>query len=209
MKSLLPAGLLLSVVTCLHAQTTNTATTAPAATSAKPAATAAAADSAKTESTNQPAKPAEPYPVTAVIVSNTITFPILLSKTSEPLMTNAVFHRTFGRKVIFGDADFAVKSFDIDKLHPSVIAQLNLDPDKVKADQETLDKDKQAWNAQYQQQNQALLANAAAAMKKQAEAAQAAQAAATNGAPSTPPSGKHSRRNQPGNTQNPPPPPAN
>ena len=168
MKSLLATGILLFALgSTLHAQTTNTA-----------AAPAKTADAPKTDATNQPAAATQPYPVTAIVASNTITFPILLSKTSEPLMTNAVYRRTFGRKVIFA-ADLSVQSFDVDKLHPSVLAQLDLDTNKAKADQEALDKQNQAWAIQHQQQTQQLLAAQAAA---QAKNQAAAQAAATNGA---------------------------
>ncbi len=204
MKSLLVASvLLLSLITGLNAQTNSAAPDA----SAKP--DAAKADAAKpaaaSEATAEPAKPAEPYPVTAIVVSNTITFPVLLSMNSEPLMTNAVYRRTFGRKVIFA-ADLTVKSFDINKLHPSVIAQLDLDTNKVKADQETLDKQNQEWAAQRQQQTQQLLSAEAAALAKNQAAAQAAQAASTNGAPPAPGAAKHSGKHK---TAPQTPPPAN
>lgn len=178
MKSLLLAGLLpFALSFTLHAQT-NSAAPAPTA--------------------------AKPYPVTAVVVSNKITFPVLLSKSSEPLMTNAVYSKTFGRKVIF-TADLAVKSFDIEKLHPSVIAQLDLDTNKVIADQQALDKQNQQWAAQYQQQNQQYLATQAAELAKSQAAA---QAASTNAASTKPQStGKHSKRgtNPNQNPQTPPP----
>jgi hypothetical protein len=204
MKSLLVASvLLLTLVAGVRAQTNSAASE----TAAKPDTTkadTAKTDAAKPEASGQTAKPAEPYPVTAIVESNTITFPVLLSSRSEPLMTNAVYRRTFGRKVIFA-ADLSVKSFDIDKLHPSVIAQLDLDTNKVKADQETLDKQNQDRAAQRQQQTQqALSAEAAALAKSQA----AAQAAATNGgppAPGAPGNGqKHSGKHK-GAPQTPPP----
>jgi hypothetical protein len=206
MKSLLvSAFLIVFVAGSLSAQTTNTAT-APATPAAAPAAEGPKTD-ATADATNEVAKAAANYPVTAVVSNGTITFPVLLSKDSEPLMTNAVFHRTFGRKVIFG-ADIEVKSFDIDKLHPSVIAQLDLNPDKVKTDQETLNKQNQEWAAKYQQQNQQYLAAEAAALKSQAAAQAAAAAASTNGTASPAPGTKHSKRsNNPNNGQNPPPPP--
>ena len=141
---------------------------------------------AAASTTNQPAKATPPYPVKAIVVSNTITFPILLSKTSEPLMTNAVYHRTFGRKVIFA-ADLSIQSFDIDKLHPSVIAQLDLDPGKVKSDQETLDKQNQEWAVQHQQQNQQILAAEAAALAKNQAASQAGSSNGNPAAPGTAP----------------------
>jgi hypothetical protein len=191
MKSLLATGiLLLTFASALNAQTTNTV-----AAPAKPA------DEPKPDATNQAPVVAQPYPVTAIIVSNTITFPVLLSKTSEPLMTNAVYRRTFGRKVIFA-ADLSIQSFDVDKLHPSVLAQLDLDTNKAKADQEALDKQNQAWALQHQQQTQQFLAAEAAA---QAKNQAAAQAAATNGAnPGNPPPTRthHQKNSQP-------PPPAN
>lgn len=192
MKSLFVSCILL-LATALHAQTTNTA-----ASPAKPA------NVSKIDATNQTAAVVEPYPVTAIVASNTITFPILLSKTSEPLMTNAVFRRTFGRKVIFA-ADLSIQSFDVDKLHPSVLAQLDLDTNKAKADQEALDKQNQAWAVQHQQQTQQLLAAEAAAVAKNQAAA---QAAATNGANSGNPagSGKTHHTKPPQST---PPPPAN
>jgi hypothetical protein len=199
MKSFAACILLFAVASCLYAQTTNTAPVPAKATVAAPA------EAPKSDTTNQVADAAPHYPVTAVVSNGVITFPILLSKTSEPLMTNAVFHRTFGRKVIFG-ADISVMSFDIDKLHPSVLAQLDLDTNKAKADQETLDKQNQAWAVQYQQQNQQLLAAQAAALKSQAAAQAAAQAASTNGAAGASPTPKHSRHANP-NSQNPPPPP--
>jgi hypothetical protein len=193
MKSLfVTCVLLLTLVVGLRAQTNN-ATPAPTANV-----------EAKPDATNETAKAAEPYPVTAIVVSNTITFPVLLSAKSEPLMTNAVFRRTFGRKVIFA-ADLSVQSFDIDKLHPSVIAQLDLDTNKVKTDQETLDKQNQEWAAQRAQQNQQLLsAEAAALAKSQA----AAQASSTNGAPPAPgaqPNGQKRSGKHKGAPQAPPP----
>jgi hypothetical protein len=174
MKSLfVTAVLFFGFATVLYAQTNAaTVTSAPTA-----------------DGTNQTSAAAQPYPVTAIVVSNTITFPILLSKNSEPLMTNAVFRRTFGRKVIFA-ADIAVQSFDIDKLHPSVIAQLDLDPDKVKADQDNLNKQNQAWAAQYQQQNQQYLAAEAAALAKNQAALAAQAAASTNADPNGAPAAK-------------------
>jgi hypothetical protein len=184
MKSLLVTGLSFCLLAAtVRAQTDPNAAppaAAPAPSAKAPAAgtkvdDAAARLDADTQ-TNAPAKATLPYPVTAIVVSNTITFPILLSKNSDPLMTNALYRRTFGRKVIF-TADLAIMTFDIDKLHPSVIAQLDLDPGKVKADQENLDKQNQAWAVQNQQKNQQFLsAEAAALAKNQA----AAQAAATN-----------------------------
>ena len=177
MKSLLViAVLLVALVTGLQAQTN-----------------APAAGPVKTDTTNETAKVAEPYPVTAIVVSNTITFPILLSAKSEPLMTNAVYRRTFGRKVIFA-ADLQLKSFDIDKLHPSVIAQLDLDTNKAKADQEALDKQNQEWAAQRQAQNQQLLSAEAAALAKSQTAADASQGSGTNGAPGTPPAKTHHKK---------------
>jgi hypothetical protein len=178
MKSLFIACAFLALVTSLSAQTN----AAPAATPVK-APDAATPDAkpgaSKSDSTNEAAIATKPYPVTAIVVSNTITFPILLSKKSETLMTNAVYKRTYGRKVLF-TSDITLKSFDIDQLHPSVIAQLDLDPSKAKADQEALEKQKQEWAAQNQQQNQQLLAAEAAALSKN----QAAQtAAATNSDP--------------------------
>jgi hypothetical protein len=113
------------------------------------------------EAKSDAAKPAQPYPVTAVVASNTVTFPILLSRNSEPLMTNAVFHRSFGRKVIFGE-DLSVQAFDYEKLHPSVLAQLNLDPDKLKADQEALNQQYQLWASQFQKGIQQLLTSESA-----------------------------------------------
>lgn len=204
MKTLFVASvLLLASLVGLHAQT-NAAAAETTAKADAPKTDTAKADTAKTDTAGETAKAAEPYPVTAVVVSNTITFPVLLSAKSEPLLTNAVYRRTFGRKVIFA-ADLAVKSYDIDKLHPSVIAQLDLDTNKVKADQDTLDKQNQDWAAQRQQQTQQLLsAEAAAIAKNQA----AAQAAATNGgppAPGAPPNGqKHSGKHK-GAPQTPPP----
>jgi hypothetical protein len=194
MKSLLFSGIFLFALgSVLNAQTTNTA--------AGPAKTA---DAPKSDATNQAAVTTPAYPVTAIIVSNTITFPILLSKKSEPLMTNAVYRRTFGRKVIFA-ADLSVQSFDIDKLHPSVLAQLDFDTNKAKADQEALDKQNQEWAIQHQQQTQQLLAAEAAALAKNQAAA---QAAATNGAnPANPASNGKPRH--PKSSQQPPPPPAN
>lgn len=106
--------------------------------------------------TNQPAAGNAPYPVVAIVSSNTITFPVLLSKKTEPLMTNAVFHRTFGRKVIFGEA-LSVKAFDVDQLHPSVLAQLDLDANQLKADQQAIDARYQQWAAQFHQRLQQLL----------------------------------------------------
>jgi hypothetical protein len=196
MKSLfVTCVLLLTIVTGLRAQTNNAAPAPTAKVEAKP------------DAANDTVKAAEPYPVTAIVVSNTITFPVLLSAKSVPLMTNAVYRRTFGRKVIFA-ADLSVQSFDIDKLHPSVIAQLDLDTNKVKTDQETLDKQNQEWAAQRAQQNQQLLSAEAAALAKSQAAAQAAQASSTNGtppAPGTPPNGqKHSGKHK-GAPQAPPP----
>ena len=175
MKSLLVSAVLLfALITGLQAQTNAPAAAAPIK-----------VDGPKSDATNETAKVAEPYPVTAIVVSNTITFPILLSAKSEPLMTNAVYHRTFGRKVIFA-ADLDLKSFDIDKLHPSVIAQLDLDTNKVKTDQDALDKQNQEWAAQRQAQTQQLLSAEATALAKSQAAAQAAQPASTNGTPGTP-----------------------
>jgi hypothetical protein len=184
MKSLLVSAVFLfALVTGLHAQTN----------------AQAPAELVKAET----AKVAEPYPVTAIVVSNTITFPILLSAKSEPLMTNALYHRTFGRKVIF-EADLQLKSFDIDKLHPSVIAQLDLDTNKAKADQDALDKKNQDWAAQRQAQNQQLLSAEAAALAKSQAAAEASQASSTNGA------GTPSANGKPHHTKKPTtPPPAN
>lgn len=113
------------------------------------------------EAKSEVAKPAQTYPVTAVVASNTVTFPILLSRNSEPLMTNAVFHRSFGRKVIFGE-DLSVQAFDYEKLHPSVLVQLNLDPDKLKADQEALNQQYQLWASQFQKGIQQLLTSESA-----------------------------------------------
>jgi hypothetical protein len=179
MKSLLVSAVFVfALITGLRAQTN-----APAST------TTVKTDAPKSDAANETAKVAEPYPVTAIVVSNTITFPVLLSSKSEPLMTNAVYHRTFGRKVIFA-ADLQLKSFDIDKLHPSVIAQLDLDTNKVKSDQDALDKQNQEWAAQRQAQNQQLLSAEAAALAKSQAAAQAAEPSSTNGAPGTPANGK-------------------
>ena len=115
----------------------------------------------KTSATNQVVKSAEPFPVTAVVSSNTVTFPLLLSRMPAPLMTNAVYHRTFGRKVIFG-SDLSVQAFDVDQLHPSVLAQLDLDPDRLKADQLVLDQQYQQWAARFRQQLTQLLSTSPA-----------------------------------------------
>ena len=194
MKSLFVSLILLfGFVSVLQAQATNAA-----AAPAKPA------DTPKPDATNQPAAAAQP-PARSPPSSPakyTITFPILLSKTSEPLMTNAVYHRTFGRKVIF-DSDLALQSFDIDKLHPSVLAQLDLDTNKAKADQEALDKQNQEWAIQHQKQTQQFLAEEAAA---QAKNQAAAQAASTNGANPGNPTPTRTHRQK---SSQPPPPPAN
>jgi hypothetical protein len=172
----------------LSAQT-NTATT--------PAATPVDAVKAEPTPTNQTAKTTEPYPVTAIIVSNTITFPTLLSKSGTELMTNAVFRRSFGRKVIFAQ-EFNLRSFDVDQLHPSVIAQLNLDPDKLKTDQSDLDQKNKDWAIQNQQKNQQILAAEAAALSKSQAAQQAAQSAAPNNSdPSAPATVKKHRGKPP------------
>jgi hypothetical protein len=91
-----------------------------------------------------------------MVSSNAITFPILLSKNSQPLMTNAVFHRTFGTKVIFAE-DNSIQSFEFDELHPSVLAQLDLDPVQLKADRAALDQRYQQWATQFRAQLQQLL----------------------------------------------------
>jgi hypothetical protein len=138
MKALLASGVFFALVISLAARNQNAVSSTPM--------------------TNGPAKPALLYPVTAIVSSNTVTFPVLLSNTSEPLMTNAVFHSTFGRKVIFGE-DLSIQAFDVDRLHSSVLAQLNLDPDKLKADQQALDQRYQQWSTAFHQQLQKYLAS--------------------------------------------------
>jgi len=194
MKSIFATVCLLLVLTASLGAQTNIAT--PAAASApKLAVTESATATATADGANQATTitSAKPYPITAIIVSNTITFPILLSKTSDPLMTNAVYRRTFGRKVIFA-ADLTVSSYDIEKLHPSVIEQLGLDKDKVKSDQETLDKQNQELAAQRQQQNQQFLSSEAAALAKNQSAAGDSTNAAS--ASSSAPAKPHRRGNK-------------
>lgn len=128
------------------------------------------------------APPATNYPVTAIVSSNTVTFPVLLSTNSRPLMTNAVFHRTFGRKVIFGE-DLAIQAFDVDELHPSVLAQLDLDPDTLKADQAAIDERYQQWAAAFRERVKQLLSTPAGASSVSAAAAgtnSATNSASTN-----------------------------
>jgi hypothetical protein len=184
------------------------ATNLPAQTNTTPApATTAAADTAKPEAPKETDKATAAYPVTAVVSNNTIMFPTLLSKSGTELMTNAVFRRSFGRKVIFAQ-EFNLRSFDVDALHPSVLAQLNLDADKLKTDQVELDQKNKDWAVQNQQKNQQILAAQAAALSK-AQAAQ--QAASSNSAAGNPTaggggSGTHHRKQPPGSAPTPPPP---
>jgi hypothetical protein len=139
MKALLASGVFFALVISLVARNqTNAVSSAP--------------------TTGVSDKPEQHYPVSAIVSSNAVTFPVLLSNTSEPLMTNALFHSTFGRKVIFGE-DLSIQAFDVDHLHPSVLAQLNLDPDKLKADQQALDERYQQWTAAFRQQLQKYLAS--------------------------------------------------
>ena len=137
------------------------------------------AAAARAAGTNVSTEASQPYPVTAIVSSNTVTFPVLLSKNSQPLMTNAVFHRTFGTKVIFAE-DTSIKSFEFDQLHPSVLAQLDLDPVQLRADQETLDQRYQQWATQFRAQVQQLLSAKSSASTNGASGATDTTASADN-----------------------------
>ena len=94
-----------------------------------------------------------------------IIFEKLLSTNSSVLMTNAEFRRLFGRKVIF-KSGFLSDSFDIERLHPSVLARLKLDVDKAKADQLTLEEANKKYLADAEKRRQELAIQQAAAIQK-------------------------------------------
>ncbi len=128
---------------------------------------------------NEPVKPS----LGTNVADGPIIFDKLLSTNSSVLMTNAEFRRMFGRKVIF-KSGFLSDSFDIERLHPSVLVRLKLDVEKARADQLTLEEANKKYLVDAEKRRQDLAAQQAAAIQKaQADAAAAAAAAADLGDP--------------------------
>lgn len=139
-----------------------------------------------------------------LLSTNPIVFSRIVSTNDSVLMTNAEFRSAFGRKIIFKNG-LQLESFDIGRLHPSILEALKLTPEGAKAEQAKLDEKNRAWNvriqdeaqktagaqAQFIQQTQEERAKSAALAKEIADAkALKDQTVAT-------PKGKKSRKQKP------------
>lgn len=77
------------------------------------------------------------------------TFPQLLGAKSEVLATNATYSSAFGQRLVFRPVTGSPLAFDVDELHPGVLAYLGLDADTLKQAQVELDQRRQAQEAAY------------------------------------------------------------
>ncbi len=116
-------------------------------------------------------------------VPGPIIFEELLATNRAVLMTNAEFRQAFGRKLTF-KSGFLSDSFDIERLHPSVLARLKLDLEKAKAEQAKIDEANQLQLAEMARRRQELKAKQALVAQK---AREAAAIAASNAAAAGPP----------------------
>jgi hypothetical protein len=91
------------------------------------------------------AKSQVPAPVTisstndAGIVKKATVFPIVPGRNGQILASNAEFLSAEGKRVFFRFAAAGGGGFDVDNLHPGVLAHLSIDPDEAKEAQSKLD----------------------------------------------------------------------
>lgn len=92
-----------------------------------------------------------PPNVTAGRGQKTYIFPQLVNAKSDVVLTNAEFRLLAGRRLTFRVAE-GLRAFDVDELHPGVLAYLDIDPGAVK----------QRYDLQKQRDRIQQMANAAA-----------------------------------------------
>lgn len=98
----------------------------------------------------EPVKPSlPPIPGEARMVVNgeQKSFPHLLSISGMELMADAEFRGINGSKVIFRLGATNAVAYDVDQLHPSVLSQLNIDPQAAKIAQTAMDEHGRAYMA--------------------------------------------------------------
>lgn len=77
--------------------------------------------------------------VPSIQTADGITFPQLLSPSGGLLMTNASYVNVRGQKVSFKSGPAYAAAFNVDELHPAVLARLQIDPARAQANQAALD----------------------------------------------------------------------
>jgi hypothetical protein len=79
------------------------------------------------------------------------------SKTGKVLLVDAQFVQVDGRRVIFKHGAGMFDSYDVDDLHPAVLARLHINPDQAKQRQITLNEKEAAFAANRQREIQEMI----------------------------------------------------
>lgn len=90
------------------------------------------------------------------------------SKTGKVLLENADFVQLQGRRLVFKTGPGVFDNFDVDDVHPGVLARYHIDVDKAKAEQERIDQNQAAWAARSAQEKQRIAQARAAEAAEQA-----------------------------------------
>lgn len=103
--------------------------------------------------------PTESVPAPTVLRTNLlgtmeklIIFPALLTRSGQTIASNVQYSATYGRRVVFVFPDLQRRAFDIDDLHPEILAHLGINTEEIKRFAAQKEQREQAFMASWFQQ---------------------------------------------------------